>query len=310
MATAESWSFSPYRAQLSVQDDAEETADEAITPAEQPDKKNVGRGVMFSLVIPGAGQLYSGSWLRAVPWFAVEIAAWVMFSSYNSDGNDKTDEFEAYAGPHKNTDPTAGHFNYDAYMLREYQIATNAGLNDLQTVYTFGFDAWKNDNWEERSDYLPPPFGHNINTLDIQQYYEMIGKYDTQFGFGWIDAYDGQAGGQYGSGYVFTGEEEAIWNLSGDDFATLGYDGSSAFFYHYRDMRGDANDALENANVMMEIVLANHVLSALDAAFAVRGYNKKLEETPLGDLRFHFDAKSYDGQTARMLTMSFPLDRK
>lgn len=304
IASADTWSFSPYRAQLAAEDDANQQIEDApITDANQPAKKNVGRGVMFSLVIPGAGQLYSGSWLRAVPWFAVEVAAWVFFSSYNADGNDKTDEFEAYAGPHRNTDPEAGHFNYDAYMLREYQIATNPSLNEQQTAYTFGFDAWKSESWDERGSYLPPPYGHNINTLDIQQYYEMIGKYDTQFGYGWIDTYSLTG--------PINGDNGDIWSqTSGDDPATIGFDGNSPFFYIYRDMRGDANKSLENANVMMEIVLANHVLSALDAAFAIRSFNRRLDKNALGDLRFHYDAKEYDGQTARMLTLSFPLDRK
>lgn len=311
-ATADTWSFSPYRAQLAAEDDnGQSSVDLAVAEPEHPNKKNVGRGVMFSLVIPGAGQLYSGSWLRAVPWFAVEVAAWALFSSYNADGNDKTDEFEAYAGPHKNTDPAAGHFNYDAYMLREYQIATNATLNEQQTEYGGNLSEWMNEAWEYRSDYLPPPYGHNINTLDIQQYYEMIGKYYDQFGYGWIDTYDHTG--------PITGIEGNIWTgnpLYPDakpddpDGTTIGYDGYSPFFFHYRDMRGEANDALDKANVMMEIVLANHVLSALDAAFAIRSFNRKLDRNSLGDLKLHYDIKDYDGQTARMLTLSYPLDRK
>jgi hypothetical protein len=131
----------------------------------------------------------------------------------------------------------------------------------------------------------------------------MIGKYYTQFGYGWIDTYNYSG--------VINDDLGDIWSeRSGDDPATIGFDGQSAFFYQYRDMRGDANNSLEKANTMMEIVLANHVLSALDAAFAIRSYNKRLAEGPLGDMKLRYHYKPIDGQLARMLTLSIPLDRK
>ncbi len=51
-----------------------------------------------------------------------------------------------------------------------------------------------------------------------------------------------------------------LGHFGGDDVATVKYDGQSAMFYPYRDMRGEANDLLEKGNTMMEIVLVNHVL--------------------------------------------------
>jgi len=143
------------------------------------------------------------------------------------------EEASAYAGPHKNTDPAQGNFNYDAYMLREYQIATNPTINESGVPYADDFSTWKTEPWEGeggRASYLPPPFGHNIDTTDIRQYYEMIGTYYTQFGYGWIDTYDHQG--------AFNGNEGYIWAISGDDPNTLWFDGNSPFFYHYRDLIG------------------------------------------------------------------------
>jgi hypothetical protein len=301
-AQAGPWSFSPYLAQVADDGTEQTPVDEGVPNQADNGKKNIGRGVMFSLVIPGAGQLYSGSWLRAAPWFAIEVASWVMFSKYNAEGDDKTKEFEKFAGPHLNTDPTAGHFNYDAYMLREFQIAGNPTINETGTIYDGTFEDWKSEAWDVdggRSSYLPPPFGHNINTPDIQQYYEMIGKYYTQFGYGWIDTYE-----------TFSVTENNIWTVSGDDPSTLWFDGSSPMFFHYRDMRGEANDLLDKSNMAMEVVLANHVLSALDAAFAIRSHNRRISESALGSLDLKYDPKIIDGRLARMLTLSFSLDRK
>ena len=79
-------------------------------------------------------------------------------------------------------------------------------------------------------------------------------------------------------------------------------------FYHYRDMRGEANDLLDKGNVAMEVVLVNHVLSALDAAFAVRRYNKHLEQSPLGDIKLRYDARTVDGALTRFMTVSVALN--
>ncbi|MBK8130392.1 MAG: hypothetical protein IPK53_16315 [bacterium] len=73
-------------------------------------------------------------------------------------------------------------------------------------------------------------------------------------------------------------------------------------------MRGEANDLLEKGNTMMEIVLVNHVLSALDAAFAVRSHNRKLESAQMGSLDLKYDIKTnINGDLTRMLTLSVPL---
>jgi hypothetical protein len=200
-ASAEGLKFSPHRAQFAAPSSDQASADETATSPQLSGKKNIGRAAMFSLVIPGTGQLYTGSWLRAVPWFAIEVAGWALFSQYNAQGNDKTDEFEQYAGPWQNTDPGAGNFNMDAYLMREYQVATStqATLDPYQGDYP----TWRDLKWADRNQHLPAPFTHDILTVDRQQYYEMIGKYYDQFGFGWNDTYE--------TGAVAPGGGDFIW---------------------------------------------------------------------------------------------------
>ncbi|MCB9357192.1 MAG: hypothetical protein H6506_01435 [Calditrichaeota bacterium] len=296
-AQAKGLGLSPHRVQMAAPSFEQSAADETGAAA-LSGKKNIGRAVMFSLIIPGTGQLYSGSWLRALPWFAVEVAGWALFASYHGQGNDKTSEFETYAGPWQNTDRGAGNFNYDVYMLREYQVAVNEVF--ARTPWEGDLVEWRDLPWTDRSEHLPAPYTHDINTRDVQQYYEMIGKYYEQFGYGWNDAWDGA----YSPG---TQTLDNIWLAAGDDPSTSWFDGSSAMFYHYRDMRGEANDLLEKGNTMMEIVLVNHVLSALDAAFAARSYNRKMESAGLGSLDLRYDIRNRDGEWARTLTLGVPL---
>lgn len=301
LATAKGLGLSPHRAQFAAPSFEQAPADETTAPS-LTGKKNIGRAVMFSLVVPGTGQIYAGSWLRALPWLAIEVAGWAMFSTYHAQGNDKTSEFEAYAGPHQEwNDNVTGNFELDAYLLREYQVAVNETWSS--NPYVGDLATWVDETWEERTAHLPAPYTHDISTSDVQQYYEMIGKYYEQFGYGWTDTYDPSVN-------LTSGTTEHIWGagFGNDDPATVKFDGQSTMFYLYRDMRGEANDLLEKSNTMMEIVLVNHVLSALDAAFAARSYNRKLEAATLGsmDLRYDIQTDRYGDQT-RSLTLSVPL---
>lgn len=307
------WTVSPFRAPIAYAQTAGESAPDSTAPVGSP-KKNIGRGVMFSLIIPGAGQLYSGSWVRAIPWFAIEIAAWAVYATYHGQGRDKTDEFEAYAG--ERSDPRSsdanGNFNTRAYLYNEWLAARDHGGKDGEFTGTFDDWIYLLDNWDtpdnnNRSDHLPTGFTHNIWDDDRQQYFEMIGKYFTQFGWGWQDTYN------YGQGGIIV-EGSSFWlhpydDLRPDDPATVAFDGESAMFFHYADMRGEANTLLDKGNIAMEVILVNHLLSAIDAAFAVRRYNKHLAEQPstLGDLKLRYEVRDLGGDPARCLTLSVPL---
>ncbi len=303
------WDFSPYRAQIADAQTETTSMESEAMPVDGPQKKNVGKGVMFSLVIPGAGQLYGGSWLTAIPWFAIEVAGWAMFASYHGQGTDKTDEFEAYAGNREGPN----NFNHRAYMWREYWVAQDSSRNGLRPEFNGTFDEWLALPWtsngnDDRYRHLPAPFTHDVLTDDEQQFYEMIGKYLLQFGWGWRDTYSGGAGGVPNDTSAWA---STLGGIRADNPATTAFDGDSPMFFAYRDMRADANDLLEKGNIAMEVVLANHVLSALHAAFLIRGQNRRIEQasTPtLGDVRLRYDAKPIAGSMTRFLSVTFPLN--
>jgi len=225
-----------------------------------PGKKNIGRGLLFSLIVPGTGQLYATPWWRALPWFAIEAAGWTVFAIYQKKGNDKTDEFQDFADIH---------FDRDKYRAAEDSI-----WHELGELYN-----------EDGSRKLPDNFTHTLPPTNTQQYYEMIGKYLSQFGYGWDDA---------------TGDNP--------DGPTYAFDGTTANFFFYRDMRGEANDLLSTANVGMEVVLVNHILSALDAAFMVRQHNRRVDRAAGISDYLIYERKQIHGADTRMLTLRIPLD--
>jgi hypothetical protein len=308
------WQTSPFRVQVAGAPSSGQTTPDATTPAANPPfspKKNIGKAALFSLILPGTGELYTGSWLRAIPFFAVEVACWATFASYQSKGNKKTDEFEKFAGWRD----TPNNFDARSYIWVEYSIATDATRHGGSQAYQGNFESWTSLEWDTRYGYLPPPFTHDIMTDDRQQFFEMIGKYIDQFAFGWKDTYNDGNGypGNFSDTNPFEPWTRPAAGVQADDPATIAFDGGSPMFYYYRDMRGKANDLYHVGNIAIEVVLANHILSALDAAFAARSYNKRLEnaENPptLGGLKLHYNAKALaGGDVARYLTVSLPLN--
>lgn len=111
------------------------------------DKKNVRKAFLYSFVVPGAGQMYTGSKIKAVLFLGVEALGWTGYFTYQGRGDDKTGIFEDYA---------------NTYWSRQQYAAF---LDSVPPEYHFT---------------------HELPATNTQQYYEMIGKYD-QFVYGWDD---------------------------------------------------------------------------------------------------------------------------
>ncbi|MBN2200511.1 hypothetical protein JW777_00995 [bacterium] len=54
----------------------------------------------LSAAVPGAGQAYGGSWIKAAAFLAIETAAWIGYSHYTNEGDAMRKEFRAYADDH------------------------------------------------------------------------------------------------------------------------------------------------------------------------------------------------------------------
>ena len=80
----------------------------------------------------------------------------------------------------------------------------------------------------------------------------MIYKYLTQFGNAWQDA----------------------------DFNRVYYGNTNTMtpmMFEYRDLRNDMNHLFDIATTITNVILINHLVSAIDAALTVRGYNRHLQ---------------------------------
>src|SRR5437016_6334276 len=60
-------------------------------------RKNVLLGAALSALLPGAGEYYAKSYIKAAIFFGIEAAAWGAHFYFNHKGNVQTDNFQNYA---------------------------------------------------------------------------------------------------------------------------------------------------------------------------------------------------------------------
>jgi len=192
-------------------------------------EKSIKRGFLYSLLIPGAGEFYAGSKIKAAIFFGMEAAFWTGYFSYHKKGKDKENEFKDFADVHWSE--TA----YKDWLKYHYDVPLDTSTGEVILIPGKYVNLSDEDDSIEIREVLP--------SSKTQQYYEMIGKYD-HFRFGWDDFDSAQS--------------NSIFNRT-----------------FYLDLRYDSNNLLDKANRFVMISLANHLLSAFDAAISVRSYNRK-----------------------------------
>jgi hypothetical protein len=207
------------------------------------------RAGLFSAVIPGAGQLYTKNYWQSAAFFGAEVLMWVIYATYENKGNNKTDFFQKYADTNWSVAKYAGWIN--ANFAQAIPIIIDPSLKPWQCVH------WDELNAAEDAIAVTvgTGFSHKLAPYGDQQYYEMIGKY-SQFGGGWSDA----------SGFT---KEDVI--------ANNGIGNVSPQFLAYSKMRGDANSFYNIATTVSYIIVANHVLSALEAVWNASKLNHRIK---------------------------------
>lgn len=134
----------------------------AVTPEDFdvdsiPDPRSPAKAMIMSALVPGLGQYYNGSPVKAAFFLGTEVVAWGLYFNWHGDGERLTDDFESFNRTHWSR------FRYEQQYLN----------------WTYGETDDENVQASEVSHHLPD--------TETQQYFEMTGKYD-QFAWGWDDA--------------------------------------------------------------------------------------------------------------------------
>jgi hypothetical protein len=126
--------------------------------------KSVKRAFVYSLIVPGAGEFYANSKIKAVLFFGLDATLWTLYFNYHKKGKNKENEYKGFAEQHWIED------DYREWLIDSLDIQSGSDQDSF----------WNKE--EQRFDWL----SHHLPNKKDQQYYEMIGKYD-QFKFGWDD---------------------------------------------------------------------------------------------------------------------------
>ncbi len=201
-----------------------------------PGHKSVFLAAALSAILPGLGEYYVGDnmW-RGMIFTGVEAGLWVGMIRWNQRFNDSLNAFYAFSDKHFSTTRYAN--NLDS-VLASLHLDSGIVVANGKNIASINRAEATLDSFYASNTYSSDDYGHQLvnPSVDNQQYYEMISKYD-----------------QYIPGWDNTGN----YNL-----ASL--------------MRADANMQADVANIFLYGIILNHVLSAIDAALLAHDHNSPL----------------------------------
>jgi hypothetical protein len=166
--------------------DLERTTRPSLMAAWEPSDPDVGVStktgkrsylpVLYSFILPGAGEIALGHKYRGAALVALEVGAWAGYAYYHDQGIQERSDYEAFAD---------AHWDY-ARWIREHpateEMVAGTGQDPatvtLEELDTYGRTTW-GSQWPGYHTWHP-------KETEKQNYYENIGKYDW-FISGWED---------------------------------------------------------------------------------------------------------------------------
>ena len=232
--------------QLLAQMADDEASDEAEAVSPIRGDKSPRRAFLYSAIVPGAGEFWAGSRKRAALFFGLEVIGLGMYLNWNGEGNDLEDEFRLRAD---------GEWNPWDYL--GWRGSRNSRFSSI--THALPCSAYVASAPSSTS--VPDAIA-DCPDRDVQQYYELIGKYD-QFIAGWDDVLDADGN------RVTAAEVDSAENFQ------------SALRLTYEVDRNDSNKLLKRASSMLGLIMVNHVISAIDAARVARARSEGQSEASL-----------------------------
>lgn len=143
-------------------------------------EKSLKKALLFSLIIPGGGQVYMGHKARAEAMFASEAAVWTSFAVFRVQGRMREDNYKETArlsaGVEREMDeyyykmlayyPSSDYYNVDVMWEARQRFPDDRAkqMEYFEAEGYFGEDAWEWDSLERMDDYA------RVRTLSRQSY--------------------------------------------------------------------------------------------------------------------------------------------
>jgi len=216
-------------------------------------KKNPMLAGLFSLIIPGSGQLYSEHYIEAGIFAAIEVGAIVIAVHYDKKGDNQTNYFQGIADDKNNGWSVVDYANFLNRKNATDHPELKISISDNEALQT-----WERVNWQQVNN--AELGSHKLPVHGTQQYYELIGKYN-EYNPGWST---------YGVDGVGGDNSEYDPVVSGG--STVGLPQLKT----YAGYRGKANDYYDYASHAVIAIYINHLLSVVDAIWDAVSFNKNI----------------------------------
>jgi len=92
--------------------------------------KSPGKAFVLSLAVPGLGQYYNGSRIKPFLFVGVEELSWILHVKYHNEGNDLTDEFQAF------NDTYWSEERYRDFLRWTYGDSLESGIEEVVINHT------------------------------------------------------------------------------------------------------------------------------------------------------------------------------
>jgi hypothetical protein len=220
------------------------------------EKKSPYIAAGLSVILPGAGEFYSESYLKSGLFLLAEVALWGIAYSYDHRGDKATDGFNNFADTHWSV------VEYIKYTQKNFLTGSTYNVWKTGAVPASNApDPWNYVNWDVLNQMEHDAaatgngtfYSHTLPVHGDQQYYEEIGKYE-QYNSGWDDIVPLNLAPDYS---VIKANESPRGN-------------------DYMAQRAQANSYYKNASTFVALAIVNHLVSAIDAAITAGSYNRNL----------------------------------
>ena len=120
-------------------------------------KKNPGLAILFSMILPGMGELYAGDYSSGKYFTIADGVLWGVFAGFNSYGNWKEDNYKAFAQTKAGVDISGKEDDYFAnlgtYMSVDDYNKEQEFNRDFVKTYNSPAFYWKWQNDNDRKEY-------------------------------------------------------------------------------------------------------------------------------------------------------------
>ena len=248
-----------------------------------------GRAMLYSALLPGLGELYSGDWKRALFFAGIELVGWSTWYTNTAKSVDETDQYKAYADEHWDFLRWMEHY-YDWQHDEQYKVLFSS-ITESDTIY---------ENIWEGSHHLSYTQTLNDEVITMSTLDECLDNVDVFDGF--CDYYTGSYGNYELNEQAFNQLVEDSLNFmvvkdghyyenifkynhfhaGWDDAADITIYDSDGYLiaksdnkWKYRAMRNNVANYQEIAGYAISAVMFNHVASMIDAVFTAKAKNSQ-----------------------------------